>query len=75
MMRYLLEVEKTHTLAGILCNNKDMGEGVKESENSKITWCGAVSLSLFPLLRPPTPCPTSSLSILVTASPASPIKR
>ena len=38
---YLLEVEKTHTLAGILCNIKDMGEGVKESENSKITWCGA----------------------------------
>ena len=77
MMRYLLEVEKTHTLAGILCNIKDMGEGVKESENSnsKITWCGAVSLSLFPLLRPLTPCPTSSLSILVTASPASPIKR
>ena len=38
---YLLEVEKKHTLAGILCNNKDMGEGVKESEHSKITWCGA----------------------------------
>ena len=54
---YLLEVEKKHTLAGIFCNIKDMEEGVKESENSKITWCGAVSLSLFPLLRPPTPCP------------------
>ena len=38
---YLLEVEKKHTLAGILCNIKDMGEGDKESENSKITWCGA----------------------------------
>ena len=38
---YLLEVEKKHTLAGIFCNIKDMEEGVKESENSKITWCGA----------------------------------
>ena len=52
---YLLEAEKKHTLAGIFCNIKDMEEGDKESENSKITWCGAVSLSLFPLLRPPTP--------------------
>ena len=52
---YLLEVEKKHTLAGIFCNIKDMEEGDKESENSKITWCGAVSLSLFPLLCPPTP--------------------
>ena len=75
MKGYLLEVEKKHTLAGIFCNIKDMEEGDKESENSKITWCGAVSLSLFPLLRPPTPCPTSSLSILVSASPTSPIKR
>ena len=38
---YLLEVEKKHTLAGILCNIKDMEEGDKESENSEITWCGA----------------------------------
>ena len=47
--------KETHKLAGILCNIKVMEEGDKESENSKITWCGAVSLSLFPLLRPPTP--------------------
>ena len=39
---YLLEAEKKHTLAGIFCNIKDMEEGDKESENSKITWCGAV---------------------------------
>ena len=38
---YLLEAEKKHTLAGIFCNIKDMEEGDKESENSKITWCGA----------------------------------
>ena len=41
MTGYLLAVEKKHTLAGIFCNTKDMEEGVKESENSKITWCGA----------------------------------
>ena len=57
MTRNLLEVKsKAHTLAGILCNIKDMGEGVKESENSnsKITWCGVVILSnglLFDLIK------------------------
>jgi hypothetical protein len=60
MVRDLLEVKtKAHTLAGILCNIKDMEEGVKGSENSnsKITWCGAVSLSLFPLASPSDPMP------------------
>ena len=32
---YLREVEKKHKLAGILCNIKDMGEGVKQNEHSK----------------------------------------
>ena len=27
--------KETHKLAGILCNIKDMGEGVKESENKQ----------------------------------------
>ena len=78
MVRDLLEVKtKAHTLAGILCNIKDMGEGVKESENSnsKITWCGAVTLSLFPLASPSDPMPYLVRLNLGTASPTSPIKR
>ena len=32
-----------------------MEEGDKESENSKITWCGAVSVLSFPLASPSDP--------------------
>ena len=52
MARNLLEVKtKAHMLAGILCNIKDMGEGVKESENSnsKITWCGVTCIVAWPV--------------------------
>ena len=49
--------KETHKLAGILCNIKDMGEGVKESENKQdhMVWrCLAFS---FPLASPNDPMP------------------
>ena len=67
--------KETHKLAGILCNIKDMGEGVKESENKQdhMVWrCLAFS---FPLASPSDPMSYPSLSILVSASPTPPIKR
>ena len=47
--------KETHKLAGILCNIKDIGEGVKESENKQdhMVWrCLAFS---FPLASPSDP--------------------
>ena len=78
MARDLWEVKsKTSTLTGILCNIEDKEEGVKGGENSdnKNHMVALSHFIFFTLASPSTPCPTSSVSILAAASPASPIKR
>ena len=52
---YLREVEKKHKLAGILCNIKDMGEGVKQNEHSKNHMVRRCLALLFPLAPPSDP--------------------